>query len=446
MPSVRKLRTQLGVSISTAIQAYMVLESKGLIEARPQSGFYVKACSKDLPPEPTMSNPSPSATTVGVKSLVSKCFRVARIPDIVPLGVGTPSPVLLPVKQLNIILARAARNQGSLGVSYDFPPGNEELRRQIARLSLNWGCALSSQGIVTTAGAMEALNLCLRAVAGPGDTIAIESPTYYGILQTIESLGMKALEIPTHPRDGISLEALDSALKRHKVKACLLLPNFNNPLGSCMPDRNKKELVGMLARRRIPLIEDDIYGDLHFGPVRPKTVKAFDKEGLVLLCSSFSKVLAPGYRVGWVAAGRYHTQVEELKFISSLATSSLPQVAIAEFLHNGRYDRHLRKLRKAIAAQVQLISLAISRYFPKGTRMTRPAGGMFLWVELPKSVNSLELHRKALEAKISIAPGPIFSARQKYQNFIRLNCGQPWSDRVEQALVTLGRLAGKDRL
>lgn len=440
VPSVRRLRSQLGVSISTVIQAYLLLESRGLIEARPQSGFYVKACSTDLPPEPTTSNPSPSVTAVGVKSLVAKCFRVAWS-DVVPLGIGTPSPALLPEKPLNRLLAKVARHQGARGISYDFPPGNEELRRQIARRSLNWGGALSPNEILTTSGAMEAVNLCLRAVAGPGDTIAIESPMYYGILQSIESLGMKALELPTHPRDGVDLDALDSALKRHKIKACLFLPNFNNPLGSCMPERNKKRLAALLERRNLPLIEDDIYGDLHYGPARPKTVKSFDKDGWVLLCSSFSKVLAPGYRVGWVAAGRFYGKVEELKFINSLATSSLPQAAIAEFLGSGRYDRHLRGLRRNIATQVQLMSLAISRYFPKETRVTRPAGGLFLWVELPDSVNALDFHRKALQAKIGVAPGPMFSARQRYQNFIRLNCGQPWSDRIDGALKTLGRLA-----
>jgi DNA-binding transcriptional MocR family regulator len=380
---------------------------------------------------------------VGVGELVSKVRQAARNPDIIPLGAAIPSPDLLPTNQLHRVLASVARRWGALSVTYDFPPGNEALRRQIARRSLDWGCSVSMDEIVTTSGAMEALNLCLRAVAKPGDTIAIESPTYYGVLQAMESLGMKALEIPTHPRDGISLEALEFAIKRNRVKAILLVPNFNNPLGSCMPEQNKKQLVEMLARREIPLIEDDVYGDLYFGTTRPKVAKAFDKEGLVLLCSSFSKTLAPGYRVGWTAPGRFKVHVERLKFMTTLATATLPQMAIAEFLQNGGYDHYLRKIRKAFASQIQRVTLAINRYFPEGTRVTRPAGGFVLWVELPKSVNSLELHRKALEENISIAPGPIFSAKQRYQNFVRLSCGQPWSERLEHALITLGRLAGK---
>lgn len=441
VPSVRRLSTQLRVSISTVLQAYFLLEDRGFIEARPQSGFYVKLRPRDLPPEPKPSNPSLSATEVGVAELLAKVFQAARNPDFVPLATAIPSPGLLPTKQLNRIMAWVAGHQGEQGMNYDFPPGNEALRRQVARRSLDWGCSLSPDDIVTTCGTMEALNLCLRAVAKPGDTIAIESPTFYGILQA--SLGMRALEIPTHPRDGINLEALEYAIKKNKVKACLLVPNFNNPLGCCMSEGNKKELVEMLGRHEVPLIEDDIYGDIYFGATRPKAAKAFDKEGMVLLCSSFSKTIAPGYRVGWAAPGRFKSKVEHLKSMNTIATATLPQMAVARFLENGGYDRQLRKLRKALATQVQRVTLAIRQYFPEGTRVTRPAGGFVLWVELPKAVDSLELYRKALEKKISIAPGPIFSAKQKYQNFIRLSCGQPWSDTLEQALKTLGRLAGK---
>ncbi|MBI2347663.1 MAG: PLP-dependent aminotransferase family protein, partial [Deltaproteobacteria bacterium] len=345
VPSVRKLSTQLRISISTVLQAYFLLEDRGFIEARPQSGFYVKLRPRDLPPEPKPSHPSLSATEVGVAELLAKVFAAARNPDFIPLATAIPSPDLLPTKPLNRLMAWVARHRGEQGVNYDFPPGNEALRHQVARRSLDWGCSLSPDDIVTTCGTMEALNLCLRAVAKPGDTIAIESPTFYGILQA--SLGMRVLEIPTHPRDGIDLDALEQAIKKNKVKACLLIPNFNNPLGCCMPDNNKKQLVEMLGRREIPLIEDDIYGDIYFGATRPKTAKAFDKEGLVLLCSSFSKTIAPGYRVGWAAPGRFKSQVEHLKSMNTIATATLPQMAVARFLESGGYDRHLRKLRKA---------------------------------------------------------------------------------------------------
>ena len=305
------------------------------------------------------------------------------------------------------------------------------------------GCTLSPEEIVMTCGCQEALNLGLRAVARPGDTIAIESPTYYGILQIIESLGMKACEIPTFPRHGVCLDELVKRLDSCRIKACVFSLNYSNPLGSCMPDEKKRRLVKILAERQIPLIEDDLYGNLSHSPQRPKTAKAFDREGLVLLCDSFSKTLAPGSRVGWTAPGRFRTQVEHLKFISSIGTPTLSQMAIAEFLANGGYEHHLRKLRRIYAEQVQLVTEAITRYFPEGTKVTRPTGGYVLWVELPPPVNSLELFHRAMAEKISIAPGPIFSPQQKYQNFIRLSCGSRWTEAADQALLKLGQIIAR---
>jgi DNA-binding transcriptional MocR family regulator len=251
---------------------------------------------------------------------------------------------------------------------------------------------------------------------------------------------MKAVEIPMHPRDGIVPDALESAVKRYKIKACVLSANLSNPLGSCMPERNKKAVVELLGCREIPIIEDDIYGDLYFGPTRLGAAKAYDKKGLVLLCSSFSKTVAPGFRVGWVAPGRFKSEVESLKFMTSMATATLPQMAIAEFLQSGGYDRHLRRMKKRFADQMRAATDAISRYFPKGTKVTRPLGGYLLWVELPHSVDSLELHAKALRHCISIAPGPIFSPKNRYKNFIRLNCGQLNSEELGRVIANLGRL------
>ena len=299
---------------------------------------------------------------------------------------------------------------------------------------------LPPDDIIVTCGATEALSLCLRAVAKAGDTIAIESPTFFGILQMIESLGMKACEIPTYPRDGVCLDELTERLDCCKIKACVFSLNFSNPLGSCMPDEKKKKLVKILGDRNIPLIEDDVYGSLAFGATRPKTAKSFDERGLVLLCNSFSKTLAPGYRVGWAAPGKFRDRVEYLKIVTSSATATLPQMAIAEFLAEGCYDHHIRKLRKLYCEQTQRMSEAVTRYFPAGTKATRPTGGQILWVELPKKIDALELYRRALREKISIAPGPLFSPKQAFPNFIRLNSGNPWSDVIENAMIKLGQL------
>lgn len=440
VPSVRRTSAQHGVSVTTVVQAYVALEDRGLIEARPKSGFFVRAQLRDQVPEPKASRPAIAATTVEFGSLQTKIFEAALLPEVVPFGAAYPGAENLPVVKLNRIMASVARREGAGAVGYDMPPGCEALRRQLAKRSLDWGTQLSPDDFITTCGGTEALALCLRAVTKPGDVVAVESPSYFGVLQQMEELGLKALEISMHPRDGMNLEALERALKRRRVAACLAVPNFNNPLGSLMPDEHKLRLIEILARYDIPLIEDDINGALaHSGP-RPRVAQSFDRDGRVMLCGAFSKTIAPGYRIGWVAPGRYYAKVKALKLSSTLATASLPQMAIAEFVANGGYDHHLRRLRQNFAAQIRHTSEAISAAFPPDIKVTRPTGGFVLWVELPKKVSAFQLYERALAQKISIAPGPIFSASQAFENFIRINCGHPWSPRLERGIGTLGKL------
>lgn len=440
LPSVRRACAQHGVSLTTAVQAYRLLEDRGLTEARPQSGHYVRRQFRRMVKEPAVTEPRMDVSRVDVGSLQAHLFDALRQPGVVPLGAAYPGPENLPVAKLGRIMATLAREAGPRGVVYDMPPGCESLRRQIALRSLDRGLHLSPDEILTTSGGTEALALCLRAVTRPGDIVAVESPTYFGVLQQIEELGLRALEIPMHPQHGMNLDALEAALKTHPVAACLSVPNFSNPLGSLMPEENKQRLVEMLARRDIPLIEDDINGGLFHSGERPHAVRTHDTEGRVLLCGSFSKTLAPGYRVGWVVPGRYRERVHSLKLASTLATASLPQLAIAEFMANGGYDHHLRTLRRRLADQLRRMSEAVAETFPEEIRFTRPSGGFVLWVELPGRVSALELHRRAALEKVSIAPGPMFSATGGFRNFIRLNCGHPCDERILRAVEILGHL------
>jgi DNA-binding transcriptional MocR family regulator len=360
LPSVRRLSEQHGVSIATAVQAYRALENQRLIEARPKSGCFVLPKPRKLA-EPAASRPPATPRFVGVNKFVMEYLACSHLPGVAPLGCATPSEELYPADKLLRLAAAIARRQPNVASRYLMDTGNARLKSAIVRRAVEFGCILAPEDVVVTNGCTEALNLALRAVAGPGDTVALESPTYFTLLQIIESLGMKALEVPTHPRDGISLDALDLATQKPgAVKAALVISNFSNPLGSLMPEENKRKLVRLLDSRGIPLIEDDIYGDTYFGRSRPFVAKAFDTSGSVLLCSSFSKSLAPGFRIGWIAPGRFQQQVELLKFINSIATPELPQLAIAEFMANGGYDHHLRRLRAAFATQVQRTSEAVA--------------------------------------------------------------------------------------
>jgi len=445
MPSVRGLARQETVSISTVLEAYTVLEGRGLVETRPQSGHYVRRRRLELLEEPRPPRPAAGTTRVSVAALVQEVYRAVRDPDVVPLGAATPSPSLLPAERLSALLREATRAPPSQSLGYDTPPGCLPLRRQIARRALEWGAALGPDDLVTTVGCMEALHLSLRAVTRAGDTVAVESPTYYGLLQLIESLELRALEVPTDARTGLDLAALEALLGRHPIKAVLAIPSFGNPLGSLMPDEGRERLVAMLARRDIPLIEDDIYGELPLDEdgagVHPRPAKVFDKRGLVMWCGSFSKTLSPGLRVGWVAPGRFGDAIERLKFAHTVATASLPQLAVAAFLEGGGFDRHLRRMRRALAAQVTQVREAVALHFPAGTRVSNPRGGYVLWVELPDRADALDLHARALAHGISIAPGPIFSARGRFPSCIRLNCGHPYTPELDRAIRTLGRLA-----
>ena len=441
IPSVRQTCAQSGVSTATVVQAYLTLENRGLIEARPKSGFFVRAQWQGRIPEPSYAKTRDAVCSIKSQSLIGKIFEAAGRPDIVPFGAACPSPEILPAEKLSRMLRAMDRRHSRKALMYDMPPGCEALRHEISKRSLTWGSSIRPDEIITTVGAMEALNLSLRAVAKPGDVIAIESPNYFGVLQGISDLGMRVVEIPTHPRDGMDVDALARAIERHKIAACLAMPNFNNPLGCCMPDSHKRRLVELLGNHDIPLIEDDIYGDLHHGEQRPRTAQSFDTKGLVLLCSSFTKTLAPGFRVGWVAPGRYYEKVLQLKYTSTVATPTLMQLAIAEFLKNGGYERYLRGVRRIYAESIQRFSQAVAQQFPEGTTLSRPKGGFVLWIGLPKGCDSIELHDEALARKISITPGTLFSATGGFRQFIRINCAHQWSRQIERALTTLGELA-----
>lgn len=440
LPSVRQIVAQRGVSQSTVFRAYYLLEEWGLVRAEERAGYFVTpGAAVKLAPSHAPASPAES-TRVDISDLVFSVLDAAKHPGIVPLGSAFPSPLLFPSARLLKSLAQGTRALSPWSTVADLPPGNDHLRRQIGLRYVAAGVAVPPEEIVVTNGALEALNLCLMAVTRPGDVVAVESPGFYAALQAIERLDLRALEIPVDPVTGLDLDALAAALDKHPVRACWFMTNFQNPTGVTLPDEKKRALVELLARHDVPLIEDDVYSELHFSRDRPLPAKAFDHQGLVMHCSSFSKTLAPGYRIGWATAGRFSDRVKRLKLMTTLSSCIPAQAGIADYLEYGGYDRHLRKLRGAMQSQLASMEAALRRYLPPEVRWVTPTGGYFVWLQLPDAVDAMALHRLAIGRGISIAPGPIFSATHAFQNCVRINFGHPWSVKIDEAIRSLAEI------
>jgi DNA-binding transcriptional MocR family regulator len=441
LPSIRMICRQHGVSMTTAQYAYYELEAKSLIEPRPQSGYYVSNSFRKKMAMPAVSRPENKPAAKTVTDVIENSFHPASEKNFIVFSRGVPAMKLLPVAKLNKGALQAVRSLPGGGTTYEALQGNERLRTQVARWSFSWKGNLSEKDILTTAGCMSAISYCLMALTKRGDTIAVESPCFYGILQLAQSLGLKILELPTDPQTGVDMESLKKIVQKTKLAACIFVSNFNNPFGSLMPEEHKKEAVKLLAKYNIPLIEDDIYGDLYFGDKRPTCCKTFDEEGLVLLCSSFSKTLAPAYRVGWVAAGKFMNEAMKIKLFHSLSSTAITHEAIGGFLETGRYEAHLRKLRKTLYTNYLQYVRVIGECFPAATKISRPQGGLSLWVELPKSIDSIELYNEAVSRKITFSPGSLFTLQKQFSNCMRLTYGLEWNEKTEGGLKVLGKLA-----
>ena len=441
MPSLRFVAQHYGVSLSTAIQTYQTLENQGYIEARSKSGYYVKAWKTDYHAEPEPSKSSIKPATISIGQLALSLIEESRSKKLIKLGAAVPEQSLLPVSSIARILAGVSRKYSNQPAVYESAKGVLVLRRQIARLMRQAGCSCTPDDVIITNGCLEGISLALKAVTQTGDTVAVESPTYFGILQVLESLGLNVLEIATHPSYGMDPDALLDAIEHNHIAACILMPNFSNPLGAQMPDANKKRVLEIAQQANIPIIEDDVHGTLGYQLPRAKALKAYDKNNNVILCSSFSKTLAPGYRIGWVLTSRYTSNIEYHKFLANISTATLPQLAFAEFLAKGGMQRTIQKSIKTYAVRMEKMRRLISENFPAETRISDPKGGFLLWLELPKKINCMDFYQAALERNIATSPGILFSSNINHNHHIRLNCASSDEQKMEAALKILGKLA-----
>ncbi|GBU14441.1 transcriptional regulator/aminotransferase [Enterobacterales bacterium] len=438
LPSVRILSSEHGVSVSTVQQAYRVLEEKHLVEARPKSGYFVTS-ARPQAALPSGCRPAQRPVEITQWDQVLELITQPERPGFVQLGRGSPDVSAPTLKPLNRAMTRASQHQNLLALKYDSIYGTLELREQIARLMIDSGSHMDASNIMITTGCHEALSIAIRSVCEVGDIVAVDSPSFHGAMQALKGYGMKALEIPTDAVTGISIEALELALEQWPIKAIQLTPNCNNPLGYNMPDERKKALLRLAQRYDIAIIEDDVYGELSYQYPRPATITSFDEDGRVLLCSSFSKTLAPGLRIGWIAPGRYHNRALHMKFISTGATATLPQIALTDFIKQGHYLQHMRRMRNQYQRNLCTMTDWVNKYFPCGVRVSRPQGGFLLWIELDERLDAQRLNRMVEEHKVQFAIGSIFSASGKYRNCLRINYAQPLTEIYEKAIQQIGQ-------
>jgi DNA-binding transcriptional MocR family regulator len=441
IPSLRALGNRLGLSVSTIGQAYLELERQGVIEARPKSGYFVRDRIQRLPRPCRKAEVSAEPRQVSRNTLIRQVLDTMGRDDILPFGVAKTGEELLPAKTLSRIMTQVVRDSPEASLRYETVAGNEGLRRQIALRCLDAGAEVGASEVMVTSGALEALFIAVRAVTRAGDNVVIASPSYYCFLQILEYLGLRAIEVPSCPQCGVNPADLASILRKFEVRACIFTPNFNNPDGALMPEEAKREIVAMLAERDIPLIEDDVYGEMHYGQKRPPIMKSFDEKGLVLTCSSFSKTLTAGYRVGWVLPGRFHDRAFDFKGTTNVCTATPTQLAVAEYLRQGGFDRHLRRLQQALEKQMRTMRALVGRHFPPGTTATSPSGGSVMWIELPGGVDGGDFYFRAKAMGIGVAPGGIFSTQDKFNNCIRLSYGTPMTEPYQEGVRRLGELA-----
>lgn len=438
LPSIRSAQKLYNVSLNTVKQAYLELESRSLIESRPKSGYFVSKSSKRTLALPSIATINKTDHKKTPEELIDKVFGAISNTDITQFALGIPGKNFLPLAKLNKGIINAVKNRNDSGTNYEPVQGNERLRREIAKWAMVLEGKITDDDLVITSGAMNAIYNGLMAVTQPGDAVAVETPAYFGLLQAIKLLGLKAIEVPTHPILGVDLDALKKILP--EIAACCFVTNFNNPMGFQMPDDHKKELVRLLTYYNVPLIEDDIYGNLYFGKERPKPCKYYDEAGLVMWIGSVSKTLAPGYRVGWVAPGKFKEKIIRQKIAQTVSNPSLYSDVIADFLEFGRFDHHLRMFRNKLYANYLQIQRAVTTYFPDNTKISQPKGGFMLWLELDNRICTEDLYDAAWSKKINFVPGRIFSQYNQYNNCMRLNYAMEWTDRVESDLEKLGQL------
>lgn len=436
LPSLRDQVHRSGLSLITVLNAYQELEAQGLLYSIEKSGYFV---AEHIPfSVPTHPFPSVALNSkVEINSLVFRYLKSIQSKQVVPLGSAFPNHELLNPSKLIQIMSQLSRQKRYYDQPYNLPPGNYELRKIIAQRYSMQGIPTQPDDIVITSGCLDALNLSLQALTKAGDYILLQETIFYGAWQIAERLGLKVVTIPEHPQEGFDIEAFEQAIQTYPIKVCWFMLNCHNPIGFTVSDKIKFQIAKLLHEHQIYLIEDDVYEELFYRGTKPLGMKYFDKENLVLHCSSFSKTLGSNFRIGWVYAGKFSDHIQHLQLMSTISANSLVQNALVEFISHHHYEKHLRVLRRNLEKNKKDFFDYLKINLPSTCEIHHYASGYFLWLTLPSDMNSMSIYENLIEHDIGIAPSQLFNVQQAQQNHLRINCSFEWTIEIENAVNQL---------
>lgn len=371
---------------------------------------------------------------------VGAILKAAADPRIISFAGGLPAPELFPVEGMKEATDKVYAEHGQQALQYGAAKGVTELRELILkRVKEKENVDAKLENVMVTTGSEQAIDLVGKAFVNPGDTVLVEEPTYLCALDVFRSYGANFVSVPMDD-DGMKMDALEEALKAHPETALVYtVPNFQNPTGRTMPAERRKKFAELAAKYDVPVLEDNPYGDIRFAGEHVPSVKSFDHAGKVFYMSTFSKILAPGFRLGWlVADAKVIEKLTVLKQSADLHTDNLVQYVVTEFFKENDVDAHVKEISDLYGKRKQLMIDGIKKYFPKDVKYTDPEGGMFLWVEVPGVTDTVELFKQCLEHNVAFVPGDPFFAGKPQPGTFRLNYSNMQEDQIEVGLKRLG--------
>lgn len=446
LPAVRALAASLGVNRATVESAYAELVAEGLVTSRQGSGFYVLPHAPGEPARARRSGDWPAwqerLRYGGYEAMSAYLPEVSRQTDWIALDGGACDPRLFPMDEFRRMLSQVMRRDGVSAVEYGEIAGYRPLRATLAQVLATQGIQTGADNILITAGSQQALSLITGLILSPGDAVVVEGPTYAGALDVFRARGLRILTVGVD-EDGMDMAELEAVLSRHRPGLIYTIPNFHNPTGACLDGQRRRQLISLAGRFDVPILEDDYVGDIRYEGKAQPTLKSLDPDGRVIYMSTFSKMLIPGLRVGFVVAdGPVYDHLLRSKRCHDLATCNLIQRALRDYVSVGRYHAHLQRSCTLYRRRRDAMLAALERHMPDGTTWTRPKGGLFVWARLPHGTKASELLPRACGEGMVFAPGGNFYIDPaKGDDSMRLNFASNTEDVIVEGIKRLGRAA-----